>query len=154
MLQMHVTLPNSQQKSKDINDVKQTLRHLQAFNKIVIFKWVPSHVGLKIADKLAKIGTTLHNTETRVQADTLKKFLNRKIATKYEQEADKLAAAKKWREIHKIWAKYKGKPRKEMVANFRLKTGHDCLATHLRKIGIYECSEYTICQIPNSTMDK
>ena len=41
-----------------------------------------------------------------------------------------------------------------MVANFRLKTGHDCLAAHLRKIGIYESSECTICQMPYSTMDE
>jgi hypothetical protein len=38
--------------------------------------------------------------------------------------------------------------------NFRLKTGCDCLAVHVRKIGIYESSECTISQIPNSTMDK
>jgi hypothetical protein len=54
------------------------------------------------------------------------------------EEANELAAAKKWRDIHKIWAEYKGKPRKEVVVNFRLKTGHDCLAAHLSKIGIYE----------------
>jgi len=29
-----------------------------------------------------------------------------------------------------MWAEYKGKPRKEAVANFRHTTGHDCLATH------------------------
>jgi head-tail adaptor len=42
---------------------------------------------------------------------------------KYTQEANKLATTKKWRDIHKTWAEYKGKPRKEAVANFRLKTG-------------------------------
>jgi hypothetical protein len=46
------------------------------------------------------------------------------------------------------------KPRKEVVANFRLKRGHDCLVAHLKKIGTYESSECTICQIPNSTMDE
>jgi head-tail adaptor len=68
----------------------------------------------------------LRNTaiETPLQADTLKKLLNRKIATKYKQEADELAATKKWTDIHKIWAEYKDNPRKEVVANFRLKTGH------------------------------
>jgi len=53
-----------------------------------------------------------------------------------------------------FWAEYKGKPRKEAVANFRLKTVHDCLAAHLRKCGIYESSECTICQMPNSTTDE
>jgi hypothetical protein len=80
--------------------------------------------------------------------------LNCKIATKYKQEADELGTAKKWRDIHKIWAEYKGKPRKEAVANYRLNPGHECLEAHLRKIGLYESSECIICQIPNSTMDE
>jgi len=41
-----------------------------------------------------------------------------------------------------------GKPKKEAVANFGLKTGHDCLAAHLRK------SDCTICQMPDSTVDE
>ena len=93
---------------------------------MVIFQWVPFCVrleGNEIADKLAKRGTTSHGKETRLQADTLKKLLNRKIATKYKLEADELAATKKWRDCRKIWAEYKGKSRKEAVANFRLKTG-------------------------------
>jgi len=49
--------------------------------------------------------------------------LYHKMSTKYKQEAGKLAATKKRRDIHKIWAEYKDKPRKEAVANFRLKTG-------------------------------
>ena len=57
---------------------------------------------------------------------------------KYKQEAKKLATTKKWRDIHKIWAEYKGKPRKEAVTNFRFKTGPICLAANFRKIGIYE----------------
>jgi hypothetical protein len=80
--------------------------------------------------------------------------LNHKIITKYKQEANELAVTKKWRYIHKNWAEYKGKPTKEELANFRLKMGHDCLAAHLRKIGIYESTECTICQLPNSTIDK
>jgi hypothetical protein len=50
--------------------------------------------------------------------------LSRKRAKKYKQEAYELAATKKWRDILKIRAEYKGKPKKKAVANFRLKTGH------------------------------
>jgi ribonuclease HI len=74
-----------------MNDIKQALKHLQAFKKLVKFQWVPSHVGIegnKTADKLAKKGTTLHTIETPSQADSLKKLLNCKIAMKYKQEAD------------------------------------------------------------------
>jgi len=89
------------------------------------------------------------------QADSVKKnFLNRKIATKYIQEADEPPATKKCRDSHKIWAEYRDKPRKEVVANFILNKGHECLAAHLRKTGIYESSEGTICQMPNCTMDE
>ena len=80
--------------------------------------------------------------------------MNRKRTTKYIQEADELATTKKWRESHKIRAEYKDKPRMEVVANFRLKTGHECLAAHLRNIGIYEFSDGTICQMSNFTMDE
>jgi len=73
---------------------------------------------------------------------------------KHKQEADKLGITKKLRDIHKIWAEYKGKPRMEAVANFRLKTGHDCPAAHVRKTGICVSNECTVCQMPNSTMDK
>jgi len=80
----------------------------------------------------------------------VKKLLNRRIAKKYKQEADELVATQKWRDIHKIWAQYKGKPRKKAEANFRFKTGHDCLAAHFRKIGIYDLVsvQYAICQTP------
>jgi len=136
---------------------KQVLKHLQAFKKIVIFQWVPSHVGLEgneIADKLAKKGTTLHTKETPTQGDSLKNLLNRKIAMQYKQETDELAATKKWRDNHKIWAAHKGKPRKEVVANFRLNTGYNCLAARIRKLRIHESSECTISHMSNSTMDE
>jgi len=38
-----------------------------------------------MADKLAKKGTTSHTIETPSQADSLRKLLNHKIATKYKQ---------------------------------------------------------------------
>jgi hypothetical protein len=42
---------------------------------------------------------------------------------KFKQEVNKLAATKKQRDIHKIWAEYEGKPRKDVVANIRHKIG-------------------------------
>jgi hypothetical protein len=59
--------------------------------------------------------------------------LNNKIAKKYTQEAGELAKTKKGTDIHTNWAECKGKPRKKTVANFRHKTGNDCLAAHSRK---------------------
>lgn len=38
------------------------------------------------------------------------------------------------------------KPRKESVANFKLKTGHHCMADHLNWIGIRPTSVCHICK--------
>jgi len=137
-----------------MNDIKQALIHLQAFKNshipmVSLCCWTRRQSDSR---QLAKKGTALHTKETPSQADSLKKLLNRKIATKYKQEANQLATTKKWRGIHIFWAEHKGKPRKEVASNFRLKTGDDCLAAHLRKTGVYESSECTVCQMPNSTM--
>jgi len=105
--------------------------YLQAFKKIDVFQWVASHAGLEgneVGDKLTKKGTALRTVETQTQADSLRKFLNRKIDKKYKREDDELTPTTKWRDIKEFWVGYKGKPRKKAVANVRLKTGHDCLA--------------------------
>jgi hypothetical protein len=44
-------------------------------------------------------------------------------------------------------------PQKEAVARFRLKTGHDCLATHLHKIKVYSSGECTLCRIQGASMN-
>jgi hypothetical protein len=103
-------------------------------------QWFASHVSLEgkeIADKLATKGTTLLTKETPTHTDSLNKLLNRKIAMKYKPEAGQALYNKEMRDIHQTWAEYKGNRRKEVVANFRLKTKHDYLAAHLRKIGIH-----------------
>ncbi|KAJ4449055.1 hypothetical protein ANN_00450, partial [Periplaneta americana] len=43
-------------------------------------------------------------------------------------------------------------PRKSSVAAFRLATGHDCLAKHLHRIGIYQSPNYPLCN-SNQEMD-
>ena len=57
--------------------------------------------------------------------------LSRRIATKYKQKPGELAATKKWKDSHKIWAEYKDKPRMQAIPSLGLKTGHECLAPHL-----------------------
>ncbi|GFS49977.1 uncharacterized protein LOC103523915 [Nephila pilipes] len=43
---------------------------------------------------------------------------------------------KSWENIANYWKEFSRRSRKEAVANFRLKTRHDCLAEHLKRIGI------------------
>jgi hypothetical protein len=96
----------------------------------------------------------LHNKETPTQADSLKELMNRKTATKCKPEAGEVAATKKRRDTHNIWAEHKGKPSKEEAADCRLQTGQGWLADLLQKIGICESSEFTIRHVPNCTTDK
>jgi hypothetical protein len=48
----------------------------------------------------------------------------------------------------------KTNPQNHAVANFRLKTGHDCLSAHLHRIKIFNHNYCTICQLVNTIMDK
>ncbi|GFU23916.1 hypothetical protein NPIL_256261 [Nephila pilipes] len=44
------------------------------------------------------------------------------------------------------WKEFSHRPRKKAVVNFGLKTRHDCLAEHLKKIGILTNSLCPICK--------
>jgi len=136
------------------DNIKQALKHLQAFKITVIPVgslpcWTKSQQDSRQTSQKGYYTTYYRNTITNWHTE---KTLESQNSYEVQQEADELATTKKWRDIHKIWAEYKGKPKKEALANFRLKTGHDCLAVHLRKNGIYESRECTICQMPRSTM--
>jgi hypothetical protein len=63
------------------------------------------------------------------------------------------AKGKTWEKIDEIRAEVKSKGCKEAVAKFRLMLGHDCLAHHLHKIGIYQPSRCGLCNNPDDVMD-
>jgi hypothetical protein len=60
---------------------------------------------------------------------------------------------KQWANIHLDWPLNSKMPQKEAVARFRIKTGHDCLATHLHKIKVYSSDECTLCRIQGTSMN-
>jgi hypothetical protein len=62
-------------------------------------------------------------------------------------------SGKQWANIHLDWPLNSKMPRKEAVARFRLKTGHDCLAAHLHKIKVYSSDECTSCRIQGTSMN-
>jgi hypothetical protein len=81
--------------------------------------------------------------------DEVKKvFQNEHIRENFEA-----AKGKTWEEIDELAAEIKSKGRKEAVAKFRLMSGHDCLAHHLHKIGIYQTSRCVLCNNPDDVMD-
>jgi hypothetical protein len=57
------------------------------------------------------------------------------------------------KKIDELAAEVKSKGCKEAVANFRLMSGHDRLAHHLHKIGIYQSSRCVLCNNPDDVMD-
>jgi hypothetical protein len=76
------------------------------------------------------------------------------IQKKFSQEAIASSNKPQWQNIQSTWENNKNKPRKQAVANFRLNTGHDCLAAHLRRIKIFNHNYYTICKLENTIMEK
>ena len=76
------------------------------------------------------------------------------ISTKFSQEAIASSSKTQWQNIKSTWENNKNKPRKQAVANFRLNTGHNCLAAHLHRIKIFSHNCCTICKVKNTTMDK
>ncbi|KAJ4436087.1 hypothetical protein ANN_18714 [Periplaneta americana] len=59
---------------------------------------------------------------------------------------------KKWNSLHYNPQLIPDLPRKSSVAPFRLATGHDCLAKHLHRIGIYQSPNCPLCN-SNQEMD-
>ena len=71
---------------------------------------------------------TLHSTRT------IKRLVKNKTQEMFTNEASLASSGKRWKNIGNTWDKNKNIPRNQAVANFRLNTGHDCLAEHLHRI--------------------
>jgi hypothetical protein len=136
---------------------RKTIKLLNRQGKTVFFQWVPSHVGIygnEKADLLAKKGTSLHIKQTLPNHETIKRLIKGKTQEKCLQEAKASSRETQWHNIKATWEHNKNKPRRQAVANFRLNTGHDCLAAHLYRIKIFSHSQCTISKQNNTTMDK
>ncbi|GFT36304.1 uncharacterized protein LOC103523915 [Nephila pilipes] len=78
---------------------------------------------------------------------SLKRCISEKIMLNYNMDLTNKSRVKSWENIGNDWKEFSHRPRKEAVANFRLKTGHDCLAEHLKRTGILTNSSCLICKI-------
>jgi hypothetical protein len=110
--------------------------------------------GYETADLLAKKGTTLQNKHTSPNFETIRRLIKQQTQEKFSQEAVASSNKTQWQNIKTTWENNKNKPRKQAVANFRLNTGHDCLAAHLHRIKIFNHSYCTICKLKNTIMNK
>jgi hypothetical protein len=100
-----------------------------------------------------KKGTTLQNKQTPLNFETIKRLIKKKTQEKFAQEARASSSKTQCQNIKSTWEN-KNKPRKQAVANFRLNTGHDCLAAHLHRLKIYSHNHCIICKQKNITMDR
>ena len=138
-------------------EARKMIKLLNRQGKTVAFQWVPAHVGIhgnETADLLAKKGTTLHSKQTPLNFETIKRRIKEKTQKQFLQDGTASSRETQWHNIKFTWENNKNKPRRQAVANFRLNTGHDCLAAHLHRIKIFSHKHCTICKQKNSTMDK
>ncbi|XP_071043064.1 uncharacterized protein [Parasteatoda tepidariorum] len=130
-------------------------RHLKASEgRTVVLQWIPSHVGIngnEWADTLAKKGTEiLQAGNAKVPFSSIKRIIKNIEKKSYDANLVEEIKNKKWRySINKI----PNSPRSTAAAAFRLETGHDCLAKHLYRIGIFGSPMCTLCN-QNFEMDK
>ncbi|KAJ4432357.1 hypothetical protein ANN_20976 [Periplaneta americana] len=117
---------------------------------------IPFHCGIlgnENADALAKKGSTAtHRPVTKSTNYSVKRFIKSTYLDFNKQNLITQSQGKKWNSLHQNPQLIPDLPRKSFVAAFRLATGHDCLAKHLHRIGIYQSPNCPLCN-SNQEMD-
>ncbi|KAJ4439584.1 hypothetical protein ANN_07711 [Periplaneta americana] len=148
-----LTIVSKYTPSSQTAEITKMLSQLISLNKRIVFQWIPSHCGIlgkENADALAKKGSTAtYRPVTKSTYYSVKRFIN--IKSTYldfnKQNLITQSQAKKWNSLHHNPQLIPDLPRK---SSFRLATGHDCLAKHLHRIGIYQSP---ICPLCNSNQE-
>ncbi|KAJ4441440.1 hypothetical protein ANN_11295 [Periplaneta americana] len=137
-------------------EITKILSQLISLNKRILFKWIPSHCGIlgnENADALAKKGSTaIYRPVTKSTYYSVKRFIKSTYLDFNKQNLITQSQGKKWNSLHQNPQLIPDLPRKLSVAAFRLATGHDCLAKHLYRIGIYQSPNCPLCN-SNEEMD-
>ncbi|GBL89131.1 hypothetical protein AVEN_255258-1 [Araneus ventricosus] len=114
------------------------MRTLTLKGKRIVLQWVPGHCGLwgnEQADFLAKEGANLQqHSNTATSYWKIKLFLKNLCKSNSLRDLQTRTALKSWKGVSPF--SIPDKPRRDAVAAFLLTTGHDCLATHLHRLGI------------------
>ncbi|KAJ4432305.1 hypothetical protein ANN_20924 [Periplaneta americana] len=122
----------------------------------IVFQWIPSHCGIlgnENADALAKKGSTAtYRPVTKSTYYSVKRFIKSTYSYFNKQNLITQSQGKKWNFLHHNPQLIPDLPRKSSVAAFKLATGHDCLAKHLHRIGIYQSPNCPLCN-SNQEMD-
>ncbi|KAJ4451483.1 hypothetical protein ANN_02946 [Periplaneta americana] len=121
-------------------------------------QWIPSHCGIlgnEKADALAKKGSTAtYRPVTKSTYYSVKRVIKCTYLDFNKQNLITQSQGKKWNFLHHNPQLIPDLPRKSSVAAFRLATGHDCLAKHLHRIGIYQSPNCPLCMNCNLVLRK
>ena len=115
-------------KKKDLNPLREKIARLMSRSKVV-FQWIPAHCGIpgnEIADKLAKEGASLEQDDRKTTYQEAKTIIKRN-------------SKKNWLESHRDYNKkdpYHHLSREDQVIIFRLRTGHNKLHSHLKRLNL------------------
>ncbi|KAJ4436590.1 hypothetical protein ANN_16623 [Periplaneta americana] len=130
--------------SSQTAEITKMLSQLITLNKRIV-----SHCGIlgnENADALAKKGSTAtYRSITKSTYYSVKRFIKSTYLDFNKQNLITQSQGKKWNSLHHNPQLIPDLPRKSSVAAFRLATGHDCLAKHLHRIGIYQSPNCPLC---------
>jgi len=140
--------------STETKDCQVLIRQLKAKHKQIVLQWIPGHSQIawnEYADTLAKKGakiTQKHIRETSYHS--IKLHLKQVFRSAYRQELGTKLFQKPWTQE---LAKIPERPRRNVVAEFRLCVGRDCLGIYLHRVGIRPDPYCMLCSL-HETMDR
>ena len=107
-----------------------------------------------MADFLAKKGTKISLPSCpKLPHISIKRLINNKFKKEFHDYLKRQGKEKTWLVLLEDKNALPEHPRRETVAAFRKITGHDCLAEHLHRIGIFPSPKCVICGKENSIMN-
>jgi hypothetical protein len=126
----------------------QVLIQLQIKHTQNALQWIPRHcqiAGNEHADTLAKKGAKILQTHSRETSyHSIKLHLKQVFQRAYIHELQIKLSQKPWRQEI---ANTPDWPRRKAVAEFRVWVRHDCLGTHLHRVGIHPDPFYLLCSL-------
>ncbi|VDO10797.1 unnamed protein product [Rodentolepis nana] len=142
----------SREPPKTAEECRKLHELLREKNKTVVLQWIPGHCGIignELADTLAKKGTTILQCMDRPMSfHTMKALIRREFQTSRCNELKTRTKEKQWTVALSDIPDW---PRIEAVAEFRLRTGRDCLAKHLHRLGVHTQPTCPLCNLQEET---
>ncbi|XP_071043823.1 uncharacterized protein [Parasteatoda tepidariorum] len=134
--------------SKNIQDSRALLEKLKIDGRQVTLQWIPGHCniyGNEQADMLAKKGTKIIQQPNSNRSFHSTKFYIKNLMWKnWKVALSSRISLKSW--VNILDRDISDRPREKTAVEFRLTVGHDCLAHHLHRIGIFTSPNCPLCR--------